>query len=112
MAKHLGTLTLLLLSGCGWPSGSPGTKGPSTGAEAQLTLPEARRGFQTRLVRQQPGKGEVARPPEELFRLVRYKSPAGELAAYLSPPPGDGKKRPAIVWLFGGFSNGISATAW
>ena len=47
-----------------------------------------------------------------MLSLVRYKSPAGELSAYLSPDPGDGKKHPAIVWVFGGFSNGIGDTAW
>jgi dipeptidyl aminopeptidase/acylaminoacyl peptidase len=38
---------------------------------------------------------------------VRYPAPIGELAAYLSPDPGDGQKHPAIVWITGGDSNSI-----
>jgi dipeptidyl aminopeptidase/acylaminoacyl peptidase len=34
------------------------------------------------------------------------------MAAYLSAAPRDGRKRPAIVWIFGGFDNGIGETAW
>ena len=51
-------------------------------------------------------------PPAALFRTVRYDSPAGKLAAYVSQPPKDGKKHPAILWVFGGFGNGIGETAW
>jgi Fe-S cluster assembly iron-binding protein IscA len=77
-----------------------------------MTLSEARKGFRTRLTRQESDKDPVDEPPPELFRTVRYESPAGKLAAYLSPPPRDGKKRAAIIWIFGGFSNGIGAGAW
>jgi len=34
------------------------------------------------------------------------------MAAYVSPAPGDGKRHPAIIWLIGGFSNGIGDTPW
>jgi hypothetical protein len=44
--------------------------------------------------------------------VVKYDSPAGKLAAYVSVSPLDGKKHPAVIWLFGGFSNGIGETAW
>jgi dipeptidyl aminopeptidase/acylaminoacyl peptidase len=40
-------------------------------------------------------------PPEHLFRIVRYPSPAGDLAAYLSVAPSLGK-HPAVVWAHGG----------
>jgi dipeptidyl aminopeptidase/acylaminoacyl peptidase len=100
----------LLLSGCGSQERpTPGT--PSHSAMAQ-SLAEARRGFKTRLLPQQAAREPVPVPPAELFRVVRYESLAGKLAAYLSPSPKDGKKHPAIVWLFGGFSNGIGETAW
>jgi dipeptidyl aminopeptidase/acylaminoacyl peptidase len=42
-----------------------------------------------------------------VFRLVRYDAPAGKLAAYLTPDPGDGRKHPAIVWITGGDCNSI-----
>jgi dipeptidyl aminopeptidase/acylaminoacyl peptidase len=54
----------------------------------------------------------VPQPPGQLFRTVHYDSPAGKLAAYLSTSPSDGKKHPAIVWIFGGFDNCIGDTAW
>jgi dipeptidyl aminopeptidase/acylaminoacyl peptidase len=34
------------------------------------------------------------------------------MSAYVCPRPADGKKRPAIIWIVGGFSNSISPLAW
>lgn len=48
-------------------------------------------------------KPSEAAPEVEGYQLVRYPSPAGELAAYLSNDPGDGKPRPAVLWAHGGF---------
>jgi dipeptidyl aminopeptidase/acylaminoacyl peptidase len=79
---------------------------------ANGSLAQARQGFTTKLVRQERANEPVPQPPPQLFNLVRYPSPAGELAAYLSPPPSDGQKHPAIIWIFGGFDNGIGDTAW
>ena len=76
------------------------------------TLADARRGFKTRLQRKERDGTPPDSPPPNIFRLVRYETPAGKLAAYLSTDPGDGKKHPAIIWIFGGFSNSIGSTAW
>ena len=46
-------------------------------------------------------------PPPEMFDLVKYKAPVGELYAYVSKPPAGGGKKPCMVWATGGFSNGI-----
>lgn len=81
-------------------------------AWAAGSLAEARRGFVTHLVRREAGSEPVAVPPRGVLRIVKYRSPAGELPAYLTPPPADGGKHPAIVWLVGGFDNGIGDTAW
>jgi dipeptidyl aminopeptidase/acylaminoacyl peptidase len=51
-------------------------------------------------------------PPPKLFRKVDYPSPAGKLAAYLTPDPRDGKKHPAIIWITGGDCNSIGDSAW
>lgn len=51
-------------------------------------------------------------PPTKFFDLIKYRSPAGDMSAYVTPDPGDGKKHPIILWLVGGFSNSISGTAW
>jgi dipeptidyl aminopeptidase/acylaminoacyl peptidase len=66
------------------------------------TLPAARKGFETKLARREQADEPVEPPPPELFGVVKYKSPVGEMAAYLTPDPKDGKKRAAIVWITGG----------
>jgi acetyl esterase/lipase len=75
-------------------------------------LQEARAGHKTVLTQQLRYSNPAPTPPSELLKLVKYPSPAGNLAAYVTPDPGDGKKRPAILWLTGGFGNGIGSTAW
>ena len=55
--------------------------------------------------------GEIDQPPEGVFELVRYPAPAGKLAAYLTPDPGDGKRHPAMVWAKGGFG-GVGSFLW
>ncbi|MEM6862689.1 MAG: prolyl oligopeptidase family serine peptidase [Myxococcota bacterium] len=45
-------------------------------------------------------------PPPDVFQLVRYASPVGDLAAYVSVHQADDKKRPAIIWIVGGFPPG------
>ncbi len=71
------------------------------------SLAEARRGFVTKPGGQQLPVEAVPQPPSEVFRLVKFRSPVGELSAYLTPDPGDGVKRPAIVWITGGDCNSI-----
>jgi len=111
---------LALLAGCdkqqppAEPKSSPRLEQPSTPEieAGQFPLVEARRNFKTKLIPKARTKVAPDEPPPKLFQLVRYESPAGKLKAYLSPPPQDGKKHPAIMWLFGGFGNGIGETAW
>jgi hypothetical protein len=80
-------------------------------ASARPSLAEARRGFETKLVRRVRDGEPVDAPPPQLFRTVHYDSPAGKLAAYVGVSPKDGKKHPAILWVVGGFSNSIG-DAW
>ena len=108
---QLAILPLLLLFGCSQKE--PQKSGDGGGQpEKQVALPEARRGFTTKLLPQNPEREPVAKPPAALFRVVQYESPAGKMAAYLSKDPADGKKHPAIIWIFGGFGNDIGDTAW
>lgn len=81
-------------------------------SDQTLSLPEARREFTTKLSRQERDGQSAPEPPSHLFRTVRYTSPAGQLAAYISQPPDANKKYPAIIWIFGGFGNSIDQTAW
>ncbi|MGE3809330.1 MAG: alpha/beta hydrolase family protein, partial [Gemmataceae bacterium] len=76
---------------------------PPTTAE---TLVEARRGFKTRLTRQERD-GTPPEKPARLFDLVHYDAAPGKLAAYLTPDPKDGTKHAAIIWITGGDCNTI-----
>src|SRR4051794_17973338 len=95
---HLLLLSLLLVAGCGRRAATT-PPGASAVADGQTSLLDARRGFKTKLTRKGSAGVPVPEPPPELFRVVRYNSPAGNLAALLSADPGDGKKHPAIVWI-------------
>lgn len=50
-------------------------------------------------------------PPPGLFERVMYAAPLGQNVAYVSPVH-PGSKRPAIIWIAGGFDWGIDADAW
>ncbi len=83
------------------PASQPGSE-PKPG-----TLAYARKGFVTQLL---PGKSPLDQggvkpepPPPQQYALIHYKSPAGNLVAYLSPDPRDGKKHPAVIWALGGY---------
>ncbi len=81
-------------------------------AQQLSTLSGARQGFVTKIIRKKRESFAPPTPPEEIFKLVNYRGPLGEMPAYLSPSPGDGKKHPAIIWLVGGFANSINEIAW
>lgn len=76
-------------------------------SSSEQTLLEARAGHNTVIVK----RGEFAGPPDDPtgtdFDLKQYKSPVGNLAAYLTKDPGDGRKHPAIIWITGGDCNSI-----
>lgn len=75
-------------------------------------LQEQRAGFETKIV-SEPLESAVAppQPPPENFRTVKYPSPVGPLPAYLTPDPGDGVMRPAIVWAHGNLE-GLKPELW
>lgn len=77
-----------------------------------MSLPEARLNFKTTLMRHEAEHEPVPPAPPQLFRTVHYDSPIGKMAAYISQPPKDGQRHPAIVWIVGGFSNSIGGTPW
>lgn len=90
----------------------PPAASASTTAPPTRRLTDARRAFQTKLSIAPKRSTPAPAPPSGVLDLVHYPAPVGPLAAYVSPRPKDGKRRPAIVWLTGGFDNGIDATAW
>jgi acetyl esterase/lipase len=103
-----------LIAGCGRQQGDDPsrTKPGEEPADKTVTLPDARKGFQTKLVRRPGPKQPVPAPPAQIFGTVHYDSPAGSLAAYLTPDPKDGKKHPAIIWITGGDCNSIDEGCW
>ncbi|MFK7758844.1 MAG: alpha/beta hydrolase family protein, partial [Phycisphaerales bacterium] len=77
----------------------------ASSALAQDGLTEARNGFQTRLIETRREDSPLDPPPSDVFTLVQYESPAGPMRAYLSVHTDikPEERRPAIVWLTGGF---------
>jgi dienelactone hydrolase len=91
---------------CGLAQAGQASAAPAAApASAQPPLLQARKGFKTQLTRRTASGEALPTPPAKVFTTVRYRSPAGELAAFLTPDPADGKKHPAIIWLTGGDSN-------
>jgi acetyl esterase/lipase len=78
-----------------------------------VTLAEERKLHITNVPAGKPtAKQSPTNPPKGVFRGIRYESPAGKLAAYVSPDPKNGKKNPAIVWIGGGDYHSIGSSAW
>jgi len=91
------------------PGISLGVVAPSEPAPP-LALAEKRRGFVTAVFAETDHTPAVA-PPPKLLSLARYAAPLGQNVAYVSPVR-RGPKRPAIIWIAGGFDWGIGDTAW
>jgi len=70
------------------------------------SLEQARSGFTTK-ISFAGREGPAPQPPPKIFSKIGYPSPAGSLAAYLTPDPGDGQRHPAIIWITGGDCNSI-----
>ena len=83
-------------------------------ADPKTDLLTARKAFQTKIVpnANYTPDGPADRPPGGMFDVVKYKSPAGDLVAYITPDPKDGKKRPAVVWAHGGFGGINGGSFW
>ena len=75
-------------------------------APKEQSFAEAHDAFQTTLVEQNSDNDPIPDPPEGFFDLVQYPSKVGDLAAYVSSDPDDGKKHPLIIWVVGGWGNG------
>ena len=104
------SLVALLLAGCSVVQTTQAKK--STPARAGATsrflfgpgaprLPHAR--HSNNRTRRSSPRGRRAK----VFSTIKYPSPVGNLSAYVSPNPRDGKKHPAIVWITGGDCNSI-----
>ncbi|RKG95033.1 peptidase [Corallococcus carmarthensis] len=70
-----------------------------------------RKTFRTQLKVEPAQRAPAPTPPKELFEVVRYPAPLGSNAAYVTPVR-EGAKRPAVVWIHGGFNWGLDDFAW
>jgi acetyl esterase/lipase len=52
------------------------------------------------------------KPPDTKLARVKYRSLLGEMWAYVTPDPGDGRRHPAVVWAHGGFDFSIGDLAF
>ena len=99
-------LVLVLLSGCDSLTRSGRLRNAST-KYGQKSLSEARKGFTTKIVKAGEPFGPPDAPNGVEFQLIKYPAAVGAMAAYITPDPGDGRKRPAVVWITGGDCNSI-----
>jgi len=74
---------------------------------ASSPLAQARAGFTTHLTMNANSGKPAPLPPTGVLEHIDYPSPVGNLVAYLTPDPGDGRKHPAIIWIVGGDNNSI-----
>lgn len=86
---------------------APATGTPANSSASASSLVEARKGFVTKIVRKISEPTPVPDPPPGVFNKIQYDAAPGKLLAYVTPDPGDGVKRPAIVWITGGDCNSI-----
>lgn len=76
-------------------------------AASDQTLSQARAGHETRVAARVDTNDPVQVPPSRVFRVISYPAAPGPLAAYVTPPPGDGQRHPAIIWMTGGDTSTI-----
>ena len=99
-------------------TGAPQEDSDGAGADSAVaarkgqSFAQAHDAFKTTLVREENDDYEIPAPPEGLFDLVSYPSKVGDLAAYVSSDPQDGQKHPMIIWVVGGWGNGIDDFPW
>ena len=89
-----------------------GDAAKKSGVGTSGSFAEAHDAFTTTLAREENDDYPIPEPPEGVFDLVSYPSKVGDLAAYVSSDPGDGEKHPMIIWVVGGWGNGIDDFPW
>lgn len=118
--KFLQAIVIALFLAAAWgckrgsapQNGAAGGSRADSGVSPGVNLLKARAGYATRLLRKDSDGEAAEKPPEGVLQLVNYRAPLGEMSAYVSPPPAEGGKHPAIIWVAGGFSNSIGPKAW
>lgn len=82
-------------------------------ANQNYGLLKEREGFSTQILSETSDDYSFDEPPVELMSIVQYKTPLGDMSAYLTKPNEPNKKYPAIIWITGGFpSGGAGRSVW
>ena len=80
---------------------------PDTGHQVNVSnqsLREARNGFTTKIVEKSfTDSGNLETPPKGTYILAQYPAKPGQMAAYVTPDPKDGKRHPAVISIHGGY---------
>jgi dipeptidyl aminopeptidase/acylaminoacyl peptidase len=104
-----GAAAVWLLSGCGQREVPAPGRPPAAPTSEADELADARKNFVTKLrVRGTAPQSYKEETPPPGVREVEYPSGDLKLKGWLSADPGSGKRRPAVVFLHGGFSFDIS----
>jgi acetyl esterase/lipase len=88
------------------PTTAPAT--PTT-TPPPTSLAKARAELETKLVRRRKKLGQPPPIPPAATKLerIKYRAKLGELWAYVTQDPQDGKRHPAVIWAAGGFDYSI-----
>jgi acetyl esterase/lipase len=114
LSRHHSPKAAGIRAEAGAPLAQIPSEGTTSDPQQALSIPlrEARERFHTTLTQRSHDGEPAQQPPPNLLKLVKYPASIGPCAAYITPNAEDHQKHPAIVWAFGGFSNGIGAAAW
>jgi dipeptidyl aminopeptidase/acylaminoacyl peptidase len=75
------------------------------------SLVELRKAFRTQIQDAPTAHAPVPQPPPGIFEKVLYPAALGNNVAYVTPVR-EGAKRPAVLWVQGGFEWSIDNSAW
>jgi acetyl esterase/lipase len=78
---------------------------------ARFPLVAARAAIKRTTIFSQPTPAPAPEPPGDVFVRTHYRSGPGQLVAYETPTR-PGARRPAILWIHGGFTWGIGDDLW
>lgn len=87
------------------------TGAPATASPGVMTLPALRKQLQTSIEGQRDEEAPPEPPADSPLEKVAYDAPLGKNVAYVTKVV-PGPRRPAIIWIQGGFNWGIDSSAW
>lgn len=89
---------------------APASDEQRSAAAPEFPLVARRKGLKTGILGTRD-ESAIEEPPEGVLETVHYPAQLGSNVAYITPVK-PGPRRPAILWIAGGFVFGVSSTAW